>query len=102
MLIQGEVKQLLKGKDGFKVEVDDLTLARQVLASFLPEDNKSVKVIEPNVLQAHLQRDQIPALVESLVAAGVKIFAVAPYKASLEDYFLSVTQTGLEKPDIPA
>jgi ABC-2 type transport system ATP-binding protein len=100
-LIQGEVKQLLKGKDGFTLEVDPLPMARQVLAAYLPDESQ-VKVIEPHQIQVHLQREQIPALVESLVRAGVRIYAVAPFKASLEDYFLSVTQPELATAGKPA
>jgi hypothetical protein len=45
------------------------------------------------------QRDEIPPMVDLLVAAGVRVYGVMPRRRSLEDIFISIVEG--DAPAIP-
>lgn len=100
VLIQGEVQQLLQGKASVDLEVDAVPLALEILSRHFNESDLA-EVVEPGRIQARINREQIPAVVEKLVAAGVQIYAITPHKASLEDYFLAITSSPSSEAALP-
>jgi len=99
LLVQGNVQQLLQGRSKIIMEVNPVNTAINVLTHTLGEVVTSLGVTQ---LETSMAAERVPEAVQALVDAGVKIYSVAPQKASLEDYFLSVTGTGGsdEKPNI--
>lgn len=93
------VQQLLQGRSKIIMEVNPVNTAINVLTHTLGEVVTSLGVTQ---LETSMAAERVPEAVQALVDAGVKIYSVAPQKASLEDYFLSVTGTGGsdEKPNI--
>lgn len=86
--VQGNVQQLLQGQSKITMEVSPLATALTILTDGLQEQ---ANPIGTNKLQTSLEPERVPEAVVALVEAGVKIFAITPQKASLEDYFLAVT-----------
>lgn len=91
LLVQGSVQQLLQNKGKVVMEVSPTTTAVTVLTKGLGE---TVTSIGSNQLQTEMSPARVPEAVQALVDAGVKIYSIAPQKATLEDYFLSITGTG--------
>ena len=73
------------------MEVSPVATAVHVLSKSLGETATSIGA---NQLQTNLTAERVPEAVQALVDAGVKIYAVTPEKATLEDYFLDITGTG--------
>ncbi len=101
LVAQGPPSELRKRTDTVRVEVDDRLRASEVLA-----DLTGVKVRDEQVrASSHstmytlaLTGDATPAQVNGrLVAAGVKVGALIPEQASLEDVFLTL----VEGADVP-
>ena len=97
LLVQGNVQQLLQGRSKVTMEVNPVNTAINVLTHSLGEVVTSVGVSQ---LETSMSAERVPEAVQALVDAGVKIYSVAPQKASLEDYFLSVTGGSDEKTTI--
>ena len=97
LLVQGNVQQLLQGRSKVTMEVNPVNTAINVLTHSLGEVVTSVGVSQ---LETSMAAERVPEAVQALVDAGVKIYSVAPQKASLEDYFLSVTGGSDEKTTI--
>ena len=88
--VQDNVQALLRGRNKVLMEVDPVPTAMQVLAKGL---GREVRPAGPRRLAVDLQGEQIADAIQALVDAGVRIYAVAPQQASLEDYFLEITGT---------
>lgn len=88
LVVQGTVQQLLQGRSKITMEVNPVSTAVNILTNNLGEKVTSTGVSQ---LETSMAADRVPEAVQALVDAGVKIYSVAPQKASLEDYFLAVT-----------
>jgi ABC-type multidrug transport system ATPase subunit len=92
LIVQGEVQQLLHGQGTVNLEVSPVSAAVEILSNRFVQKGL-VKTLGSNQLQTSLSAERVPEAVQALVEAGVRIYSVAPYKASLEDYFLAITGT---------
>lgn len=88
MIAQGDVQQLLENQGKVTMEVSPVTTAVKILTNSLKVETRQTG---PRQLQTTLPAERVPEAVQTLVDAGVNIFAVVPEKASLEDYFLNIT-----------
>ncbi len=84
---EGAVADLLAGSAELRVEAAPLAHAAEVLAARWP--------VQPNGQSITVRADRaaIPEVVRALVAAEVDVFQVVSQRQTLEDYFLSVTQS---------
>jgi len=89
--VEGKVSELLDpSRSVIHIETDNDTAAKAKLISskwgaFLQDSTK---------IQLHMNKEEVPQLIEDLVAMNVKLLSVNPVN-SLEDFFLSLTtQTG--------
>jgi ABC-type multidrug transport system ATPase subunit len=88
--VQDSVQALLRGRNKVIMEVNPVSTAVQVLAKGLGRDAQPAG---PRRLAVDLEGEQIADAIQALTDAGVRIYAVAPQQASLEDYFLEITGT---------
>jgi ABC-2 type transport system ATP-binding protein len=89
LLIESSVQALVAEQGRMVLEVSEAHRAAQLLKSHL-----SVAVIEESGegrITTNLRREQVPEAVRLLVKEGIDVYGVATHKASLEDYFLSIT-----------
>lgn len=100
LIVQGEVQQLLHDQGRVNLEVSPASTAVEILANRFGQKGL-VKSAGPNQLQTSLSPDRVPEAVQALVEAGVRIYSVAPHKASLEDYFLAITGTETDTSALP-
>jgi ABC-2 type transport system ATP-binding protein len=84
---EGAVADLLADRMELRVEAEPLQQAADVL-----RDRWTIK---PNGQWMTIQagRDDVPVIVSQLVAAGINIYQITSQRQTLEDYFLTVTQT---------
>lgn len=81
------------GADGvLEVEVDtaQVETARAALATLASQVD-----VEGATLRLSLGRESVPAAVQALAAAGVRVYRVSPGQATLEDVYLSLYGRGL-------
>jgi ABC-2 type transport system ATP-binding protein len=90
IVVQGKVQELLHSdKNKVFFAVSPLRRSFTILKSILTVKNP---IEEGNGITAIVEERHIPAVVSRLVEAKCKVFSVAP-RRSLEEYFLSVTET---------
>ncbi|MFX3617611.1 MAG: ABC transporter ATP-binding protein [Sporolactobacillus sp.] len=77
-----------EGGETVQITVDDRAVAAQVL-----KDKLSLESVpdEAGSLRLAIDREKIPVVIDTLVLAKVKIYAVVAVQKSLEDRFLEVT-----------
>lgn len=88
-IVEGDVKDLLNEEDQIiriQTHTDSLAKALNVLSHF-PQTN--VKTIGSDTIEFNMQKEQIPALNNQLVAAGVPVYSIES-KRKLEDYFINL------------
>ena len=88
-IVEGNVKDLLNEEDQIiriQTHTDSLAKALNVLSHF-PRTN--VKTIGSDTIEFNMQKEQIPALNNQLVAAGVPVYSIES-KRKLEDYFINL------------
>ena len=90
LVAQGPVTELL-GKESFRLEikVDDAARAAAVAASLkyvsgVVQDGKTS-------LSMSVHMDMVPEVNRALVSAGLRVSALLPHSASLEEFFLEIT-----------
>ncbi len=76
---------LLERQGGVRIEASPIEAAQAALSPRWPT------TAEGGALVAQAQREDIPAMVAALVAAGVEVFHVSVARRSLEDAFVSIT-----------
>lgn len=87
-MVEGEVSTLLDPhRSMIRIDTTDNNAAREKLQS---TSWKEYLLEGSGQLQFRMSREQVPALVESLVSMGLPLLSVQPTH-SLEDYFLSLT-----------
>lgn len=88
LLVEGPVQELVVGQGSIVLEVSSPNRAAELLKTRL-----NVAVVEEDFdrLNTNLKREQVPDAVRLLVNGGIDVFGVTSQKASLEDYFLSIT-----------
>jgi len=90
MKVQGGVAELLKAQaNRLSIHARPLEKAAAVIRRFLPEESIAV---EGERILVTVDTARVPAIVTALAAEECDIFSVEP-KHSLEDYFLTVTET---------
>jgi ABC-2 type transport system ATP-binding protein len=97
LVAEGSPSELRSGADSVRVDVDDRTAARTALS---PLPGIRIEDSDPGAgpLRVSLSDGSSPADVnEALVRAGVRVSALVPERASLEDVFLSL----VEGDDVP-
>ena len=57
----------------------------------LKEIVKNVEIISETQFRIHLEREQIPMVVEKLVESGIKVYGITEEEKSLEDAFFEKT-----------
>jgi ABC-2 type transport system ATP-binding protein len=77
-----------QGGGKVRLSVDDSTAAARIVQEKLNLDHVT---IEPDAIEAEIEHDQIPIIIDELVSANVKIYNVVSVTQSLEDRFLEVT-----------
>jgi ABC-2 type transport system ATP-binding protein len=83
---EGSVSELLESSSRVRIEASPLDRAQVVLG-----EAWKLEPAEDHVL-VEAGRDDVPALVRRLTENGIDVYHAAAERASLEDYFLSVTQ----------
>lgn len=81
---EGAVSALLESKTTLRVEASPLETAAAVIGEHWPVTT------DTGWLSVQAAREDIPAVVRSLVRAGVEVYQVSSQRQSLEEYFLSV------------
>lgn len=95
LLSEGRVSDLLNEQVRVIVEAEPLTQVQAILQAHF--------VVQPNgsSIYVHAGRDAIPQIVRLLSQAQVEIYGVAAQRSTLEDYFLTVTDTQSMKQEGP-
>jgi ABC-2 type transport system ATP-binding protein len=93
IVIDGTPREIVTAAGGhapLHLDVDDVVRARAVVAAHIGEvhvhEDRGVLVVKGVV------REEVPALVASLVAAGVRVFGVTSETPTLEDAYLALHQ----------
>lgn len=86
---QGGVSELLAGQVAVRIETDKPEKASQILA----EHWQSQPDEQPHWLQVQANREDTPHILCKLMNADVSVFQVVTQRRTLEDYFLTVTET---------
>lgn len=84
---EGAIADLLNNQIFYEAEVSDTVAAIECL-----HERWQVKADEHGRLHLDVQRDDIPAIIQRLVAQNIQIFSIAPHRQSLEDYFLELVE----------
>jgi ABC-type multidrug transport system ATPase subunit len=94
LLYEGAPEALVGSSDIYKVRVDDMSSAFELLT------NKSLVTVSRNgtsFLRINADAESIPAVNALLVAHGIKVYELSPAQESLEEAFLRLTsQAGSE------
>jgi ABC-2 type transport system ATP-binding protein len=95
LLYEGGTEALVAPTNMFKVRVDDLSRAFELLSS------ESVKVSRNGTSFLHIDADaeSIPTVNALLVANGLKVYELSPANETLEEAFLRLTKTPGAGPD---
>jgi len=92
LLAEGRVEDLLSQQNAqarlVVLEVQPRDQALALLSDYQPQMGQT-----PHTLRLQAPHSAIPELVRRLVAAGVAIYGVGSQQASLEEFFLSITQS---------
>lgn len=91
LIREGTVKDLLTEQSRLLIEAVPLDKAQAVLG-----ETWKLQVDDSAHLIAEARREDVPAIVQRLVAHDVKVYAITPQRQSLEEYFLSVTQNAVQ------
>jgi ABC-2 type transport system ATP-binding protein len=93
IVIEGTPREIIQAAGGqapLRLDVDDVARARASLAAHVGDarvhEDRGVLVVDG------LVRDDVPPLVASLVAAGVRVFGVTSETPTLEDAYLTLHQ----------
>ena len=89
LLYEGGTEALVAPTSQFKVRVDDLTAATELLG------RESGVMVSPNgaaFLRIDVDPERIPAVNALLVAHGIRVFELTPAQESLEGAFLRLTK----------
>ena len=90
MIVQGSVEELLKAQaNRLVLHVQPVETAAAVIGRIAP--NVSLQITH-NTISLSVDTAMIPAMITAIAAEGCSIFSVEP-KHSLEEYFLTVTET---------
>jgi ABC-type multidrug transport system ATPase subunit len=90
MKVQGSVQELLKAQaNRLSIHAEPVEQAVGVLRRFLPEG--AIQIADSRI-SLTVDTAMIPAIVSAMAADGCNIFSIEP-KHSLEEYFLTVTET---------
>ncbi|MCB9438242.1 MAG: ABC transporter ATP-binding protein [Anaerolineales bacterium] len=88
---EGALTDLLSQQSLYELDVSDVERTRNALQerwSVIPTENDGL-------LHINAPRADIPHIIKRLVEQGIDIYSMAPYRQSLEDYFLELV--GLEE-----
>jgi ABC-type multidrug transport system ATPase subunit len=95
LVVQGKVRELLDEASGpVVIEASPVDHAMEVVRATPWGGSASAS---GNQIRVQMPAADVPALNAALVAAGVAVRSLVP-RRSLEEYFLSVTEGGTEKP----
>lgn len=87
IIAEGAIDALLGEKTQIEAEVQPVEKAVAALDGKWP----ITRTASPNVVQIDAKRENIPAIVRTLVNAEVEVFSISSRKQSLEEFFLSIT-----------
>ncbi|MBI5464545.1 MAG: ABC transporter ATP-binding protein [Ignavibacteriales bacterium] len=91
LVVQGGVHELLNQGEGFVLlQAEPKRAVKRVLKASTKIVSKFVD--EPDCIKIFMDFADVPALNQSLVRNGVRVQAIVP-RRSLEDYFLSITES---------
>ena len=94
LLYEGAPDALVGSSDVYKVRVDDLSGAFEILTN---ESRVTVSRNGTSFLRINADAESIPAVNALLVAHGIKVYELSPAQESLEEAFLRLTsQAGSE------
>jgi ABC-2 type transport system ATP-binding protein len=97
LLREGPVETLLDAGVGhMRLQVQPIVLARQILAENWAEALNQAEPDDGDWLTLTLNPDHAPLLVADLVKVGVQVFQVIRKRQSLEEFFISVTNSSEE------
>jgi ABC-2 type transport system ATP-binding protein len=96
LLYEGGTDALVSPTSRFKVRVDDLAAATELLNR---EPGVMVSQNGAAFLQIDADAERIPAVNALLVAHGIKVYELAPAQESLEEAFLRLTRVVAEPPN---
>ena len=88
LVVQGSIRELLEGTSKTRLEVTPVSTALRVLAQI---GAQNIQQTSPGGLELEIDAQKVPEAIQALVGAGVRIYSASQHKASLENYFLSVT-----------
>jgi ABC-2 type transport system ATP-binding protein len=94
LVVQGNVKGLLEdGEQRVVINAQPVELTRSILVS--ASQICSAIQCTDTTFSVAMSRDNVPLLTKKLVENGVHIYSIVP-KRSLEDYFLTITETSAD------
>jgi ABC-2 type transport system ATP-binding protein len=98
-LVQGSASELLSRQDRqIHLEVDNAHAAMNCLSHHLSFDK--IYLSDDNHLELALNREQLPAMLKSLVESGIAVYAVES-RQRLEDYYMQILhQNNNETPHV--
>ncbi|MEZ4671822.1 MAG: ABC transporter ATP-binding protein [Anaerolineae bacterium] len=85
---EGTVSELLAAQSRLLIDASPLDKAQSILG-----DQWKLHVNGSTHLVAEARREDVPAIVRRLVEQQVEVYEVTPQRQTLEEYFLSVTQS---------
>jgi ABC-2 type transport system ATP-binding protein len=90
VIADGPTSELCSGSSAVRLRLTGVTPA---VGALLSDDGRSVRESAGWYVVEGVADDAIPPLVSALVAAGARVYAVEPMRASLEDRFLQLLET---------
>jgi ABC-2 type transport system ATP-binding protein len=96
LIYEGEKETLIVPTNQFKVRVDNLSAAFELLAR---EPGMSVNQNGAACLRIDAEAERIPAVNALLVAHGIKVYELTPAQESLEEAFLRLTNAAGARPE---
>lgn len=91
---QGSVAQLLSGDSAYlRVQVDPFESAMDILRERWPVDRDATAAKEGGWVRVTANPEEGPAVIQTLVKAGIRVYQVIHQKRSLEEFFITVTNS---------
>lgn len=91
---QGSVAQLLSGDSAYlRVQVDPFESAMDILCERWPVDRDATAAKEGGWVRVTANPEEGPAVIQTLVKAGIRVYQVIHQKRSLEEFFITVTNS---------
>lgn len=94
VLESGSLEQIQNRESGLRVRIKSPDFAGKDIQNLFSSHTKNFSLTDDTATIQLDKMDSVPVIVSELVAKGIRIFEVNPYKLSLEEIFMGLVEGG--------